>query len=471
VAAASGPITPPESPGRVAGARLRAVRWHVVLLGVAVAVGSALRLTPVETGFWFDELFTAWAADPRLPLRELWPRIVADPQPPPYYALMWAWHRLAGYDPAASRLLGGLLSALALPIAWAILARVLRPLQLLASVGALALAWFGIYYAHEARAYALLYAFAAVGYALVTRSAVLGRTRRVTAALLAVALAAGLVHYFGMVLGCALFLARATGEAQRRAWRSVRRGLGWTTALGAIFVLMLAMQAGDLGAAAVGFHRPKGPWDQLVGYRHLLGRGRWGALGLLALGLAAARPRMLAPALPYATGIAASIAAPAAVSLYVPILTARYLVITAPPLLLAMGRVAGAPGAGHLRAGLVVIALTALGASSTAGWPRIAKPGWRETAALVQAMHTPGCPLPVYAHRYPPGVYGYFLTPRERAAVVAVGRSGPLPALATECRVRLWIGDDFGRRFVQPPPDVRVVDVGKSAVWLAPAPR
>lgn len=449
------PMPPPILAGKggapAAACDPRRVRWEIVLLSVAVAVGMALRLAPVQTGFWFDELFTAWAADPHLPLASIWPRIVADPQPPGYYTLMWAWHRLAGYEPAPSRLLGALAQAAALLATWAILARVLRPLALLAAVGALALAWFGIYYAHEARAYALLYALAAVGYALVLRALVLRRTHRQTAALLAVALAAGLMHYYGMVLGCALLLARAAGEAQRRVWPAVRADVGWAVALVGVYVLALAWQARHLGAplAAPNWRAALSPLGHLQQYRYLLLRGRWGELGLLALTLAAVRPRELGRAVPFLAGIGASVAAPALVSLWTPILAARYLIITAPPLLVGVG-------------------IAGLGLSSTLGWPRILHPGWRETAILAQALHRPGCPLPVYAPTYPAGVYDYFLDPALRAAVVAVGPGGPLPQLPAHCRIRLWIGDDFRRHSVQPSSGTRVVSIGTSQLWLAP---
>ena len=464
----AGPTCRPRgAAASVGGAHARGpVRWPVVAAVLALVVGAALRLAPHPSGLWLDELYTAWAADPGAAfVPAFWQRMAPDFQPPGYYPLMWAWHHLAGSDAAHSRLLGGLAVTAAVPLAAALLRGVLPSRALAAAVAVLALAWPGVVFAHEARAYALLYALACVGYALVLRSTARGPSASLRLGLCAVALGAGAVHYYGMVLGGALLVAQTTASHATRAWRAALPDAACGAAVAGVYLAVLVWQAPLQTGDAADWLR--NDWLRIArGYRELLAPNDLAAGAVVLLGAAALVGRLPARLQGVlAVGIGVSVLVPVLVSLHTPALTARYLIITVPPLALWAGARAGT-SAGTGRTAAWMLAAAALAGADARVWTRFKKEEWRAGAALVAAHHRPGCALPVW--HWWPGVYVHYLPAGARAALVTVPTSGPVPAPAPGCAVWLWAGHPNALT-VDPPPGARVVRLYGQEVWLAPS--
>jgi uncharacterized membrane protein len=129
----------------------------------AILVGAVLRLARLGAqNLWYDEAFTAWAA--RLAMPDLVQAVAGDVHPPLWYLVETAAVRFLGNTEWALRLPAALCSIAAL----ALVPRLARALHLERRAGAIAtwimaLAPFQIWYAQEARMYALLLLLVEVG--------------------------------------------------------------------------------------------------------------------------------------------------------------------------------------------------------------------------------------------------------------------------------------------------------------------
>lgn len=146
-----------------------------------------------------------------------------DIHPPGYYLALALWARLAGFSEFSLRALSAFASLLTVALAAHLGRRLYGRWAGVAAAALAALNTFAIYYAQEARMYALLALWAAAGFALLL--ALLERPSARRAALLAVITAAGLyTHYayplFMLAHGAAALawlLARTPGLPRRRA--------------------------------------------------------------------------------------------------------------------------------------------------------------------------------------------------------------------------------------------------------------
>lgn len=443
----------------------RSVDWQRVALGVVLLVALFLHLTPHWSGFWLDELYTVHFANPEVPFskRLIW-RILDDPQPFPYYLSMWGWHSLVGVSEPSSRFVGGAVLAACLLATAFILRPVLPARAASLTVAVLAFSWAGVQFSHEARSYALLYGFSCVGYALLIRSLVAGPTAHQTRGLMLAAVAAGAVHYYGMVLGCALFAGRAVGLWRLGQHQQAKRDVYRMFALAAFYVALLLPQLRNLADRAGGeFWISNDPAQLIAGYLSLFTFGIAGktGLGLLAAG-AFLGERRYALIVPVAAAVAASFVVPALLSLHTPMLLPRYLIITIPPLLLLLALTCGFGRTG-LSAGLGLAAAILLFVDAGLGYFNFQKDGWSSSAALVSTAADGRCPIPVWA--WQPVAYGYYLGPQQRSLVLRVPPAGPLPTVPDACRIVLWAAAADGLRLA-PPKDVMVVKLGSAQVWL-----
>jgi uncharacterized membrane protein len=260
-------------------------------LAILVAIGLVLRFW-TSSHLWLDEALTVDIA--RLPIRDIPAALRRDGHPPLYYVLLHGWMRVFGEGDTAVRALSGVLSVVALPLAWMAGRRAGGRQAAVAFVVLLALSPFAIRYATETRMYALVITLVLAGYLLVVGA--LERPSLVSS--IGIALVTGallLTHYW------ALWLVGATGLALVvRAWRGApetrRASVRVLAALaggGVLFLpwvgVLLAQSAhtGTPWAAAV---RPTslvtttvqdfGGGDYAEGL--LLG---WALVGLFALGL------------------------------------------------------------------------------------------------------------------------------------------------------------------------------------------
>lgn len=195
---------------RFSGAAALSTAALVAALAIAVGLRFWTRSDP-----WLDEAQTLAIA--RLPIDQIPAALRADGSPPLYYVLLHGWMQVFGSAAGAARALSGILSLLALPVAWLLGnrlggRRVATPALLL-----LAASPFAIRFATETRMYSLVVLLSLLGVLLLLR--VLDRPRLGDAAALAfVAGALALTHYWCLYLLVAvgLGLAVMTGIDRRR---------------------------------------------------------------------------------------------------------------------------------------------------------------------------------------------------------------------------------------------------------------
>lgn len=130
-------------------------QWNGLLLGVIVLLGLFLRLWQIgDKSLWIDEAFSVWVAEQPIPDALAWLARI-DQHPPLYYLLLHFWLRM-GDDAATVRALSALLSALNVPVLYALGRRLWGPAVGLLAALILALSPFHLHLAQEARMYALL---------------------------------------------------------------------------------------------------------------------------------------------------------------------------------------------------------------------------------------------------------------------------------------------------------------------------
>ncbi len=132
----------------------------LVIVAMVVAFGVVVRFWS-KSALWLDEALTVDIA--RLPLHELPAALKRDGAPPAFYVLLHFWMRLFGDSDMATRALSGLLSTATLPVAWLAARRIGGKVAALTTLVLLASAPFAVYYATEARMYALVMLLTACG--------------------------------------------------------------------------------------------------------------------------------------------------------------------------------------------------------------------------------------------------------------------------------------------------------------------
>jgi uncharacterized membrane protein len=174
-------------------------------------IGTGLRAYALDfQSLWADEIFSLTITDPTLPFGLFWDRVLADTHPPVYY-LVLRWSSLAfGQSEFAARapsVLFGILTVCAAAILpGASLtrgSRVALPLLLAVSPGA-------VWYAREARSYALLLLLSTVITVVGIRLLRClpyedSKARAAVTMLTAAGLLASFTHYFGFLLTMAVF--------------------------------------------------------------------------------------------------------------------------------------------------------------------------------------------------------------------------------------------------------------------------
>ncbi|HYZ64209.1 MAG TPA: glycosyltransferase family 39 protein [Acetobacteraceae bacterium] len=154
------------------------LQTQAFVLAAILLLAAILRLHHLgTTSLWTDELFTQFYA--KTGLRFLWTEgLRLEPTPPLYYTLIALWERIAGDSAFALRLPSLVASLITLALT-AALGRELFARKLSTTVGTLllALAPTSLYYAQEARSYALqgaAIALALLGFARFLRTRTLG---------------------------------------------------------------------------------------------------------------------------------------------------------------------------------------------------------------------------------------------------------------------------------------------------------
>lgn len=128
----------------------------MLALGILVALGLALRLVRLDTPLWGDEV-ASWAFARRSPFSAMWSYAAHDPTPPLYYAVLHLLMPIVGETPVGLRLPSVCFGVLTLLVMnWGIRTAGFPRAVALEAVLVAATSSMLIYYAQEARAYAML---------------------------------------------------------------------------------------------------------------------------------------------------------------------------------------------------------------------------------------------------------------------------------------------------------------------------
>jgi len=126
----------------------------VAWLGVAVGIFFRVYRLGAES-LWFDEGYTAWMVSHSA--AEIIRLIRADTAPPLYYLLLHGWTQIFGRSESGLRSLSVVFSILTILISIGIARRMLRnPAAVAAAIWLMSLSYLQIWFAREARAYALM---------------------------------------------------------------------------------------------------------------------------------------------------------------------------------------------------------------------------------------------------------------------------------------------------------------------------
>ena len=146
--------------GQATSPRLNQRALYVALAVVILLLASAVRFHRLGAqSLWYDE-GVAYAHSLRT-LPELIPLLQNNVHVPAYFTLLGWWQDLTGSSEFALRLLSALFSILSVAWTFAFGARLFHPVAGLVAAALVALNSFSIYYAQEARMYAMLSAIAA----------------------------------------------------------------------------------------------------------------------------------------------------------------------------------------------------------------------------------------------------------------------------------------------------------------------
>lgn len=372
----------------------RAVRLLLIVIVLGALVPRLVRLD--RLGLWFDEGFSVLMVELANPL--IWR---ADVHPPLYYALLWAWSKVASGD-AWLRALSAVFGVAALPVVYALGARLFSRAAGLWAAAFLALLHMHIWYSREARMYALmvlLFSLALLGLTMAVRRERGGWTIY-AAATAALTLTQALGIGYALLLA-GVFWILAPDPVRSGLWRKWARA----TALALLpFAIWLPFYLSRVARVASEFWiKLESPWPPLLRTLRVLavsaiplpekvqaGGTIWvlpilGVLAVVALGHRRMGRRALLVLL---TLYAAPIIGLTLVSLLVrPVLIPRVLLPVSIPLVLALGALVDAfppRRLGHHAAALVLAGVLALGGFYGLWWVEGPHEDWRGASRFLQ---------------------------------------------------------------------------------------
>ena len=136
--------------------RRRPGTWFLAMFLAILAVCVALRLWQLDrTSLWTDEIFSRYYYDllgPRFLFTE---GLRVEPTFPLYYVILRGWMEFTGASEYALRSLSVLMSVAALPLVYLLARELGSRRQALVAAGLYAICPFAVYFAHEARVYAM----------------------------------------------------------------------------------------------------------------------------------------------------------------------------------------------------------------------------------------------------------------------------------------------------------------------------
>jgi uncharacterized membrane protein len=422
-------------------------------LCIVVVLGAGLRAYVLDfQSLWTDEISSLMITDPTLPFRQFWDRVLADTHPPIYY-LVLRWSSSAfGQSEIVARapsVLFGILTVCAAAILpGASLPRSSRlalPLLLAVSPGA-------VWYAREARSYALLLLLST----LITLACIRfllcmpheeDRAARRSLTMTMAALLASFTHYFGFLLAMAAFFTCFLLVDRRHRSIVVLSGCGVI----ALFMPWVVCHSRFITSEQATWIRELSVAASIDWFKHLAFGGTASLLVFVgaATAVLAAGGSRSGVALNSTIGACAAVclltlAAAVAISLHTPIRTSRNMIVVLPAiymiaaeltscLIRRWGTIVGTTYL-VLQIGLMCQALAAY-------YTIDVNEQWRDSAALV--LRTPGCvsgALHVYGDV---SLYRFFTTrvrPDLDLIEIPEGAAADLsnPPVTT-CPILLWI--------------------------------
>jgi mannosyltransferase len=223
-------------------------RREAALVAGIVAVAAALRFTALgRQSFWLDEAFTEL-----LVRKDFGAMLSALPDsentPPLYYILIWAWSQLFGSGEVGLRTLSALVGTATVPVAYRAGRRLVSGPAGLVLAALVAVNPFMVWYAQEARSYALVVFLTALSLYFAAGAVERPDARRLAAWAVAAASAIA-THYFAifLVAGEAVWLLRLAA-VRTRVWAA----LAFVAAVALALVPLAMAQHGNAGASGVG---------------------------------------------------------------------------------------------------------------------------------------------------------------------------------------------------------------------------
>jgi 4-amino-4-deoxy-L-arabinose transferase-like glycosyltransferase len=142
-------------------AGLRVSRTSQLVIAVTV-VGALLRFVALgHQSFWYDEALTV--QEVRLPFSAMLDAVARQETTPPlYFVIAWAWTHAFGSDEFGIRSLSAVMGVAAIPLAYAATNAIIGRRAAVATAALLAVNPMQVWYAQEARAYAMLVALCAL---------------------------------------------------------------------------------------------------------------------------------------------------------------------------------------------------------------------------------------------------------------------------------------------------------------------
>ena len=217
----------------------RATRSHFAMLALILAGGIALRVFHLDhLSLWNDELFSRYYYETGL--RFMWTQgLQSESSPPLYYMALGAWMQAFGATEAAMRALSVAASTGAIVLVYLLGREILNRQQALLAAALFAMSAVQIYYAQEARPYALL--LLPVGLTLLCCARYLGEPGGVwnlagysAGAVLCIYTHATMVFF---VAACGTAVLAAVASPQRVRSRGIP--LGWIAANAVVALLVL----------------------------------------------------------------------------------------------------------------------------------------------------------------------------------------------------------------------------------------
>jgi hypothetical protein len=177
----------------------------VLIAGAALAAGAFLRFFRLDgKGLWLDEIFTVQQSYTFRSLQEWFvDTIIINPNPPLYKILMIGWGDLFGYSDFAVRLPSAIFATAAVIAFFLVLRWAFNIVVAANGTILLAFSWTAIFYAQEARAYAMLLLFSTLATGIWLRILTLPdseHAKRPFRALMLLSVVASYVHLYGFIL-------------------------------------------------------------------------------------------------------------------------------------------------------------------------------------------------------------------------------------------------------------------------------